>query len=229
MTLPLLLSVPHAGLTVPSEVENFCLLTKKEIVEDGDEGSAEIYLPLQDQVFALVTTAVARAIMDMNRAADDRRKDGVIKTHTCWDVPIYREPPSEAIIAELIEIYYKPYHESLTTYARKVTCGIDCHTMAAQGPPVGPDKGEERPAICISNAEGTCPKEWITSLADCLKKVFEKDVSVNHPFKGGNIIRSHAKELPWIQFELSRAPFFANKEKTFRIGEALKDWCKTLP
>ena len=40
MTLPLLLSVPHAGLTVPSQVENLCLLTKKEIVEDGDEGAA---------------------------------------------------------------------------------------------------------------------------------------------------------------------------------------------
>jgi formiminoglutamase len=101
--------------------------------------------------------------------------------------------------------------------------------MAAQGPPVGPDKGEERPAICISNADGTCPKEWITTLADCLNKVFEKDVSINNPFKGGSIIRSHAKELPWIQLELSREPFFPNKEKTFRLGEALKDWCKILP
>lgn len=226
MTLPLLLSVPHAGLTVPSEVENLCLLTKKEIIEDGDEGAAEIYLPLQDQVFALVTTAVARAIVDMNRAADDRRKDGVIKTHTCWDVQIYRDLLSEAVITELMKIYYKPYHESLTNYARHVTCGIDCHTMAAQGPPVGPDTGKERPAVCISDADGTCPKEWIISLADCLKKVFEKDISINHPFKGGYIIRSHAKELPWIQIELSRAPFYSYQEKSFRVLEALKDLCK---
>ena len=89
--------------------------------------------------------------------------------------------------------------------------------------------GMERPAICISNADDTCPKEWITSLADCFKKVFEKDVSINRPFKGGYIIRSHAKELPWIQIELSRVPFFSNEEKSFRVLEALKDWCrKTL-
>ena len=226
MTLPLLLSVPHAGLTVPTEVENFCLLTKKEIIEDGDEGTAEIYLPLQEEVFTLVTTVVARAIVDMNRAEDDRRKDGVIKTHTCWDVQIYREPPSETLISELMEIYYKPYHASLTEYARHVTCGIDCHTVAAQGPPVGPDTGEERPAICISDADGTCPKEWIISLADCLKKVFEKDVSINHPFKGGYIIRSHAKELPWIQIELSRAPFYSNQEKSFRVLEGLENFYK---
>ena len=229
MTLPLLLSVPHAGLVIPPVVHDLCILSKNEIIKDGDEGAAEIYLPLENEVSALVTTIVARAILDMNRADNDRRKDGVVKTHTCWDVQIYREPPSETIIAELIEIFYKPYHASLTRYATHVRCGIDCHTMAAQGPPVGPDTGEERPAICISDAAGTCPRDWIASLADCLKKVFEKDVSINHPFKGGYIIRSHATELPWIQLELSRAPFFTNEEKGFRVLEALKDWCrKTL-
>ena len=226
MTLPLVLSVPHAGLVIPAAVQKLCLLSEREVIEDGDEGASEIYLPLQEEVFALVTTVVARAIVDMNRAEDDRRKDGVIKIHTCWDVPIYKEPLSEAIISELMEIYYKPYHASLTEYARHVKCGIDCHTMAAQGPPVGPDAREERPAICLSNADGTCPKEWITTLAGCLEQVFGKDVSINHPFKGGYIVRSHAKELPWIQLELSRAPFFSNKEKSFRVLEALKDWCR---
>jgi formiminoglutamase len=226
MILPLLLSVPHAGLEVPAAVQNLCLLSESEIIKDGDEGAAEIYLPLEDEVFTLVTTVVARAIVDMNRAEDDRRKDGVIKTHTCWDVQIYSEPPSETIIAELIEIFYKPYHESLTEQATHVQCGIDCHTMAAQGPPVGPDKGEERPAICISNAYFTCPKEWIISLAGCLEKVFEREISINHPFKGGYIVNSHAKELPWIQLELSRVPFYSNQEKGFRVLEALKNFCK---
>ena len=229
MTLPLLLSVPHAGLVIPTVVHDLCILSKNEIIEDGDEGAAEIYLPLEDEVSALVTTVVARAILDMNRDEDDRRKDGVVKTHTCWDVQIYREPPSESIITELMETFYNPYHASLTQHAKHVQCGIDCHTMAAQGPPVAPDEGMGRPAICISNADDTCPKEWITSLADCFKKVFEKEVSINFPFKGGYIIRSHAKELPWIQIELSRVPFFTNEEKGFRVLEALKDWCrKTL-
>ena len=226
MTLPLLLSVPHAGLVVPAAVQNLCLLNESEIINEGDEGAAEIYLPLQDEVFTLVTTIVARAIVDMNRADNDRRKDGVIKTHTCWDVQIYREPPSEAIITELMEMFYKPYHAILTEYSTHVRCGIDCHTMAAQGPPIGPDAGQERPVICISNADGTCPKEWITSLAGCLEQVFKKEIAINHPFNGGYIVRSHARELPWIQLELSRAPFFSNEEKSFRILEALKDFCK---
>jgi len=225
MTLPLLVSVPHAGLKIPPEVEDLCVLTAQEIIEDGDEGAAEIYLPLENEVSALVTTVVARAIVDMNRAEDDRGKDGVIKTHTCWDIQIYRACPAEEMVRILLEKFYRPYHASLTQHAAHVQCGIDCHTMAPQGPPVGPDTGMERPAICISNADATCPNGWITSLADCFERVFERAVSINAPFKGGYIVRSHAKELPWIQIELSRAPFFSNEEKSFRVLEALKKWC----
>ena len=226
MTLPILLSVPHAGLIIPPEVQDLCALRKEEIIEDGDEGAAEIYLPLQTEVSAFVTTDVARAILDMNRTNEDRRKDGIVKTHTCWDVPVYQEFPSEEIIATLVERFYRPYHASLTHHAQIAKLGIDCHTMAAKGPPVGPDPGVERPSICISNADFTCPQEWMASLAECFGKVFETGVSINQPFKGGYIIRSHASELPWVQLEMSRARFLTNEEKSSRAIEALSIWCE---
>ena len=226
MTLPLLLSIPHAGLIIPPEVQDLCTLSKEEIIEDGDEGAAEIFFPLQNEVSALVTTVVARAILDMNRLEEDRSKDGVVKTHTCWDVPVYRGFPSEEIITILIEKFYRPYHANLINHAEIAKLGIDCHTMSAQGPPVGPDPGTKRPAICISNADFTCPNEWITSLAACFERVFEKEVSINKPFKGGYIIRSHARELPWVQLELSRAHFFTHEEKSSRVIEALGNWCE---
>jgi len=228
MTLPLLFSVPHTGLHIPPEVKNLCILSEKDIIEDGDEGAAEIYLPLQTEVFAFVITDVARAVLDMNRAENDRRKDGIVKTHTCWDIPVYREFLSEEVIEILIEKYYIPYHSNLTYYADGVKLGVDCHTMAAKGPPVGPDPGIERPLICISNADFTCPKEWITSLAEYFEKVFKTAVSINKPFKGGHIIYSHAREIPWVQLELSRTHFFSNEEKSHCVIEALKNWCRKV-
>ena len=99
MKLPILLSVPHAGWKIPSEVEDICVLGQKEILEDGDVGAAEIYNPLKKKVEAFVTTKIARAIVDMNRAEKDFWKDGVIKTHTCWDVPVYKTFPSADTIA----------------------------------------------------------------------------------------------------------------------------------
>ena len=228
MILPILLSVPHAGLKIPPEVRNLCALTESDILKDADEGAEEIYLPLQNNVSALVTTDIARTFLDMNRYEHDRKKDGIVKTHTSWDVPVYREFPSEDVIKAMIETYYRPYHADLTFYADGAKLGVDCHTMSATGPPVGPDPGKERPLICMSNADFTCSHEWIASLAECFKKVFHTDVSINQPFRGGYIIRSHAEELPWVQLELSRASFFTNKEKGSFVLEALSDWCKRV-
>ncbi|NNF06815.1 MAG: N-formylglutamate amidohydrolase [Candidatus Eisenbacteria bacterium] len=223
--LPLLLSVPHAGLTVPSEVKSLCVLSEQEVAEDGDVGARQIYA-LESEVEFFVTTEVARAIVDQNRAEDDFRRDGVIKTHTCWDVPVYREPLSDALKQTLIEKYHRPYHQQLVSLATQgPVLGIDCHTMAAAGPPVGPDPGKERPAACLSDAHGTLPKPWFLALARCLEEALGKTVSLNDPFQGGYITRTHAAELPWVQLELSRAPYASFEEKGERIGSALRAWC----
>jgi N-formylglutamate amidohydrolase len=72
--------------------------------------------------------------------------------------------------------------------------------------------------------DGTCPRDWTLSLAACLEQAFETKVSINHPFKGGYIIRSHAKEVPWLQLELSREEFMEEHEKSKCVGRALKRW-----
>lgn len=228
MTLPLLISIPHAGLQVPPEVKDICILGVQDIIKDSDKGAAEIYLPLKTEVTALVTTDMARAIIDMNRSEDDQRKDGIVKTHTCWDAPVYSKYPSEETVKTLIDKYYRPYHRDLSRLFRGVMLGLDCHTMAAEGPPVGPDPGIRRPHVCLSNGDGTCPQEWMESLAACFKKAFRTEVATNHPFKGGYIVRSHAKELPWIQIELSREAFLSMAEKSDAVLQALVDWCNRL-
>jgi len=226
LKLPLLVSVPHAGLRVPPEAVSYCTLTEDEIKKDGDEYADEIYA-IESEVAEFVTTDVARAIVDLNRAEDDRRKDGVIKTHTCWDVPVYKIPLPEDVAATLLECYYHPFHTRVKELSRSgVRLGVDCHTMAAKGPPVGPDTGIERPPICLSNADGTCPPDWFESLAKCLEESFQLPVNLNAPFKGGYIIRSHAAELPWVQLELSRAPFLDVEDKRKAVIRTLKEWCK---
>jgi formiminoglutamase len=227
MKLPLLASVPHAGLTVPPEARSYCILTPEQVVDDGDVGAAEIY-SLESEFEAYVTTEIARAIVDMNRAEDDRRPDGVVKTHTCWNIPVYRELPPERIVKQLLDRYYHPYHARLKGQAKAgVRLGVDLHTMAAKGPPVGPDPGRERPWICLSNGDGTtCPTDWIEVLKKCFEESFGSNVRINDPFKGGFITRTHAAELPWIQVELSRGPFMSNAEKRSAVLRALTRWCE---
>jgi formiminoglutamase len=224
--LPLLLSVPHAGLRVPCEAEPYCILTPRQIAEDSDDGAAEIYA-LEPRVAAFQTSGVARAIVDLNRAPDDRRPDGVVKTHTCWNVPVYHEFPPEDVVSVLLDRYYWPYQRGLTRLAAGgAMLGIDCHTMLAKGPPIGPGPGVERPWVCLSNGGGTCPPSWIEALRKCFQEVFDGPVTINDPFRGGYITRTHAAELPWVQLELSRAPFLDLGAKRQRVLEALTAWCR---
>lgn len=227
--LPLLLSVPHAGLEVPEIAREYCILTPEEIAADGDVGAREIYA-LGDEVARFHTTEVARAIVDLNREPDDRSKDGVVKTHTCWGAPVYDPFPPEEIIAQLLRKRHAPYHEALSKEAEdanRYVLAIDCHTMAAEGPPVGPDEGKARPYVCLSNREGkTCPMAWLEGLGKCFAdRLGEDQVALNDPFKGGYITRRHGQEMPWVQLELSRAPFMSDGEKRALVLECLGEWC----
>lgn len=226
--LPLLISVSHAGLTIPPEVESLNLLTFDQIVADGDEGARGIYA-IEELVNKFVITDIARAFVDVNRKESDLSVDGVVKTHTCWNIPVYKSPLSPIVIKQLLDRYYVPYHTQLTNSTGKdIMLAIDCHTMASSGPPVGPDPGLSRPMVCLSNADGTCSEEWFYLLADCLSESFGYDVSLNKPFSGGYIIRHHAKEVPWLQLELSRDPSLSIEYKRNAVISAFKKWCRTV-
>lgn len=227
MKLPLLISVPHTGLVVPEEVKGLCVLNREQIIADSDEGAADIYA-FQSVVTSYITTNVARAIVDMNRSEEDRGPDGVVKVNTCYGVPIYHEQPSEDIVESLLEQYHRPYHRRLTELAKNVKCGLDCHTMAAFGPPTATDTGIERPHICLSNSGVTCPEALFKGLVTCFESVFGEAPAVNTPFKGGYIIRKHAAELPWIQVELSRASFMSKSQKYVKVLETIELFCKTI-
>lgn len=222
MTLPFLVSVPHAGLWVPPEAEPFCRLTDEEIAADGDQGAAEIY-ELSDRVAAFVKAEVARAIVDVNRARDDRRTDGVVKTHTCWGIPVYDPFPPETVVSLLLDRYYRPYHERLAAgVADEICLSVDCHTMAPSGPPVGPDHGKPRPKVCLSDGKGTTlPAGWMDRLARCFADVFGDGVTVNDPFGGGYITRTRGRRGPCVQVELNRAPFASNADKRRHVLASL--------
>ena len=227
MTLPLLVSVPHAGLRVPAEVESVCALSPAEIEADSDGGADEIYA-FEAAVGAFVTTDVARAVVDMNRARDDRRLDGVVKTHSSYMAGVWDRLLTETEIEGLLAAYYDPYHAQLTELGKagRWPLGVDCHTMAAVGPPVGPDPGRERPWVCVSNADGTCPQEWVDTLREGFQQELDGPVRVNDPFRGGYITRSHSAEMPWVQIELSRAEYLRNDAKRQMVLAALAHWAE---
>lgn len=231
MTLPIAISIPHAGLRVPEEAVPYCQLTQEQILKDGDEGAIEIY-DLRDEVAEYLVADVARAIVDLNRTVDDRRRDGVVKTHTIWNEPIYRQPLPEAVVDQLLERYYQPYHARLSDMSRHgLRFAVDCHTMASKAPPIQEDAGTKRPEICLGNVHGqSFPDSWTTILQRCLQETFSGfTVTVNDPFAGGHITKTHGSEMPWIQIEVSRSEFLPKSEIRTRILRVLQETCQSLP
>ena len=63
-------------------------------------------------------------------------------------------------------------------------------------------------------------------MAECLDAAFGSRVSINWPYRGGYVIRSHAGELPWMQVEISRSEWLSEAEKRDRFERALIDFCR---
>lgn len=228
MTLPLLLSVPHAGWLVPRWLRDRCQLNEDQLLADGDVGAREIF-DLGSEVEAFVTTAVARAVLDMNRDPGDRaRADGVVKTHTCWDESVWRSPLTSDDVARLLRLHGR-YHARLASWSGRLLAGVDCHTMSDVGPPIGPDPGARRPAVCIGHAGGaSCDPAWVAGLRDAFVSHFGGDVTIDEPFAGGYITRTQGLGMPWVQVELARTSSPSYAEQRRRVLAALTDWCSWL-
>lgn len=226
MKLPILFSVPHGGLEIPEELLDYTLFDEKLIRADSDEGSTEIYHPLERYASGFLNIEYARCFIDMNRAPDDRRPDGVFKTHASWGHQLYEPYPSEDLIRSVIERYHSPYHERLASLATAagVKLGVDCHTMCEFAPNTAPDKlGSRRPMVCLSDVDGqSIDQEWMDRLVYWFERSFEGyEVKRNSPFRGGFITRHHMSHLPFIQVEISRTRKISNEEKGLRVLEAL--------
>jgi len=91
-----------------------------------------------------------------------------------------------------------------------------------------------RPHVCPGNGKGdeqgslTLPKGWTGRLLGCFREVFGDAVTTNEPFSGGYITRFHGRERPWLQLEISRAPFVSNAEKRYGVVRALTAFRKQV-
>lgn len=221
--LPILLSIPHGGTKKPPEIlENLCI-TERDQFDDSDPYVIEIF-SLKDRVEQVITSDIARAFVDLNRSMQDlppKNPDGLIKSMTCYQKPIYKKghEPDDSLRKILIEKYHKPYHRKIQKSISELDLQIclDCHSMATEAPSISPDgKMNKRPTFCISNQDGkTSSKEMLESLAVSLCKSFSIDkneIKFNDPFKGGYITKTYGNNpVPWIQIEMNRNLYLSEK------------------
>lgn len=236
--LPFLISIPHGGREIPIEIQSDVCITEKDLFDDSDSFTQEIY-NAEDIVEYHIVCNIARAFVDMSRSKDQLPpdfSDGLIKSATCYNKQIYYSDrqPNKITIEKLISKYYDTYHKKIEDNLKSdnIILALDCHSMAVIGPEISPDKGKPRPMVNLGDAEGkACNPKITTLLKHNFMDVFgfnDFEVSINKPFKGGYITRKYGNNpKPWIQIELNRKLYLSTelfdysklKMKTNKLNE----------
>ena len=137
MKQPIAVVNPHSGLAIPPELEGRLALTERQIFNEADIFAEQIYDFTADVRYTEVFP-IARAIIDVNRPDDPSRVrpgDGIVKRQTSYGAPIYLPgaEPDLALERQLIDKYWKPWHEKLAKIAADpaVKFVLDAHTMGS--------------------------------------------------------------------------------------------------
>lgn len=231
LPLPIIQSIPHAGFGVPHEVVDSLALTATDIYNDCDLWSDQHYDFARPNlgsaaragrgVLAVVTTDIARVLIDVNRKPDDlANPDGMVKTRSSYGVDNYTRPLRREEMVALRERYYAAYHRrmeaALTAHKGRAVLLLDCHNMAQVSPDAYANPGKPRPLICLSNlgdlngeqksggAAVTCAPHLLRAAGAIAESLFADmtllepngpvaTVALNRPFSGGYIIRRYTQ------------------------------------
>ncbi len=222
--VPLVVTVPHAGRTLSADLEAALRVPPQRLRQLEDPWVDRLLDAATAAGGWLVATGWARAVADVNRAADEfafsapmpgwratakaRVGLGVVPTRLAG-APIYAEPLAPAVVARRVGLAHRPYHERLAALVAELherfgeVFVLDGHSM--------PD-GAQAPAlpavdVVLGDRWGTAAEAaWIAAVERALAT--EGLVTArNRPYAGGFITRHYGRPADGVhvvQLELRR-------------------------
>ncbi|HEX5661121.1 MAG TPA: N-formylglutamate amidohydrolase [Polyangiales bacterium] len=120
---PVLVEVPHAGLSIPEPLRDDILAGEDTRKRDADLYVDELFAQAPTQGAALLSARVSRYVVDLNRSPDDfelggdegriAQPRGVVWKVTTDGRPALRSPLDATAVGRRIELYHTPYHSRL--------------------------------------------------------------------------------------------------------------------
>ena len=215
-SLPLLVSIPHAGTIIPEPIERR-LESSWLARKDADWFIDHLYNFLRERDVTIVNTAISRTVIDVNRdPAGVSLYPGQATTDLCPATTfdgerLYRdnESPNQSEIDERRRHYYDPYHAALAeelkrlrkTHSKVVL--YDCHSIRSRIPRLFDG---ELPECNIGTNGGTsCDAALRTRVGKICEASRFRHV-IDGRFKGGAITRRFGKPqegIHAVQMELA--------------------------
>jgi N-formylglutamate amidohydrolase len=227
---PLLISVPHDGRLLPTEIESLMSEAGKSI-PDTDWHVARLYEFAKELGASTIAANYSRYVVDLNRPADDAALyEGQIATGLC---PLTTFAGEEIYAGEVavdaesrINTYWRPYHDKIkaTLMELRATHGYallwDAHSIASRVPTLFDG---ELPVLNIGTWDG---RSCDANIADAVVEVATRspyDAVFNARFKGGYITRRYGqpdKNVHAIQLEVAQRAYMDEATTAFDADKA---------
>jgi len=238
--IPLLITFPHSGESVPAEAPWLDKLDEITLMRDVDRYVDRLYHPIVEKLeLSHVVTQWHRYAVDLNRTPKDIHPglvqgapegsvDKKFASGLHWEQTTHGEvlmdgPMSMENHLLLVDRYYRPFHEQVKAQLAElkelgdgVVYHIDAHSMPSLGTEKHPDPGEQRAEIVISDCNGaSCSSEFKDLVIEQFKKQGFQ-VAYNWPYVGGRITEMYGHpELGQhtLQIEINRKIYMSEETK----------------
>ena len=232
--VPILVSVPHAGIYIPDEIKNRMDPHVLANCTDADWLIDHLYDFVTESGITVIVATHHRWVVDLNRDPqgqalynDGRLITGLVPLTNFRREQIYRdEPPDEAEIKRRIEKYFRPYHDKIRELLSDLKQQFgqvllwDAHSINQR---VGALYSGPFPDLILGTADGeSCSSEIIAEVWDTLRKS-SYSTALNRPFSGGYITRHfgmQSKNQFALQLEMTKVNYLNNGESAYDDDKA---------
>ena len=233
-TAPLLVSLPHAGQSIPAELRPH-LVERALGVEDTDWHLDRLYGFARDLGASLIVPHYSRYVIDLNRPPEDAPMyPGANNTELCptrffSGDPLYRPgaEPDRAEIARRRDTCWQPYHDELRSELERVRAVhghavlFDGHSIKSQLPWLFEGR---LPDLNLGTAGGaSCAPALRDALAAVLAAQSLYTHVVDGRFKGGHITRHYGRpheRIHALQLEMCWSCYLADEAEPQQWTEA---------
>ena len=233
---PLLVSIPHAGRTVPADIAKTMTETGRA-TPDTDFFVDRLYSFAHGLGASVLAANFSRYVVDLNRPPDDASLyPGQFTTGLCPAVSfdgkaIYLEgqAPDAAAVKKRIAAYWKPYHEKITEELGRIRARFgyallwDAHSVKSRVPSLF--AGTLPDFNFGTNGGASCGLAIEPAFRAVLAKNDAASYVFNGRFKGGYITRHYGRPeqgVHAIQLELAQATYMDEAANRYDDAKAAR-------
>jgi N-formylglutamate deformylase len=248
---PVVVEVPHAGLTVDAESSWTLAAPMRSIAQDADLYVDELYEQAPELGATLVIAHLSRYVCDLNRAESDvdhiavegvqpgRAPHGLVWRSTTDGYPALFAPLTRDQFDARLERFYRPYHRALLEALERkrerfghaiLLCG---HSMPSNGRATDGTMGGPRADVVPGSRNGTTTSMKVLGVIDGTASAWGFSVKHDDPYKGGFSTAHYGRPgqgIHAVQIEVARRLYMneAGLQKKPKDFARCSEFCASL-